>query len=59
MEAPNGSRWYYVGKHWEVVRQTSHDGAPAVWVRNLKTRKRLKVKIEVSRLLKYGRKSYA
>jgi hypothetical protein len=28
--APNGSRWYYLGEHWEVVDQIRHDGQAAV-----------------------------
>src|SRR5262249_48873441 len=28
--APTGSRWYYLGEHWEVVSQSVHDDEPAV-----------------------------
>lgn len=32
-EAPNGSRWFAWGEHWEVLAQTERDGEPAVELR--------------------------
>lgn len=40
-----GSKWYFAGRHYEIVAHGEKDGEPAVYVRDVNTRKKVKVAI--------------
>lgn len=37
-----GSRWYWAGKHWEVTGHDKRDGEPAVRLKSLHSKRKLR-----------------